>query len=266
MKNAALILLIAVLLFSCSSNKKHPHSEPTVLPDIPFDAPGWLWNIPSGSYAIGFGYSDTFFSSRADSLAREFAAVSLSRNHSAFVVDKQTIISLAQKSDVAVKNMDFKVVVSSDMEYLHRASKGLKLLDKYDAMGYMIGLYGFIDGQVDSARRPMLASEKPDWCEGKDLYERGNTIYSVALGSAARLSDAWYLAQEKALRQIGQHKILNVLGLLRATNDSVQRDLALETVTRNQKTYFDKCFIIPVQSGNSTSFRVYLQLKTSKNQ
>ncbi len=264
MRYLPLFLLLSLLLCSCAARKASSDQPPQPKSrELPFTAPGWLWEIPSGSYSIGFGYPDTFFSSRADSIARDYAAVSISRNHSAFVVDKKAIMDLAISNTQFSEDMDFKVVVSADMDYMHRAYQTLRLLDSMDTMGYMIGLYGFIDGAVDSAPRVMDPAQKPDWCADSDVYTQNNTIYSVASGYAADLPGAWTLAQEKALRQIGQFRVLNVLGKIRATDDTLQKNMALETVTRGYKAYFDRCFIVPVKWDNTHSYRVYLRMKTA---
>jgi len=258
------LLLLSLLLVSCAGDKRRdPDPPPSASSKLTFDAPGWLWEIPSGSYAVGFAYSDTEFSSRADSLARDYAAVSISRNHSAFVVDKQAIMNMAISNTQFTDTMDFQVVVSADLDYMHRAYQTLRKLGSVDVMGYMIGLYGFIDGDVDTARRTMQPEPLPDWCSDGDTQVQNGTLYSMASGYASELPSAWTLAQEKALRLIGQYRVMNVVGKMRATDDTLQKNMVLETATKGYKAYFDRSYIVPVKWGNTHSYRVYLRMKTA---
>jgi len=266
-KKILLLLSVILILNACSSNRaKKPEPEPPVDVSHPFEAPAWLWQIPSGSYAIGFGYSDTFYSNRADSLAREYAAVSLSRNHSAFIVDKEALYSWASESQSDWSSAGINVVVSADMEYLKRAHRTLQLVDAVDIRGYRIGLFGFIDGGVDGTPRTMLLDELPAWCVDESTSQSGSTVYSVASAVASSLPDAWNLAQEKALRLIGKYRIQRVKALFESTDDIGQRRTAVETVTRNYKAYFDKSFIVPLRKEQQSSYRVYIMLKSSDTQ
>jgi len=53
-KKILLLLSVILILNACSSNRaKKPEPEPPVDVSHPFEAPAWLWQIPSGSYAIG---------------------------------------------------------------------------------------------------------------------------------------------------------------------------------------------------------------------
>lgn len=268
MNKTLMILCVLILLSACTGNKARKVAVDPVLPEsgIPFEAPAWLWQIPAGSYAVGFGYSDTFFSSRADSVAKEFAAVSLSRNHSAFVVDKEALYTWASETQSDWSSARINLVVSSDIDYLKRAHRNLQMVDAVDVQGYRIGLFGFIDGGVDKATRPMRSEEMPDWCVDESTTQKGNTIYCVASGVAASLPDAWNLAQEKALRLIGKYRVQKVKAIFETTDDIGQRRLAVETVTRSYKAYFDKSFIVPMRKETLSSYKVYVRLRSSEVQ
>lgn len=265
MKKTIILLCVVLLIGACSSHKaKKPlPASPPETEYLGFNAPAWLWQIPSGSYAVGFGFTDTFYSNRADSLAREFAAVSLSRNHSAFVVDKQAVYNWASASQSDWSSAGIKVVVSADMDYLKRANRTLKVIEAVDLQGYRIGLFGFIDGSVDNSAKPMRIEELPPWCVDESTELKGSTVICVASAVAASLPDAWNLAQEKALSLIGKYRIQKVRALFDSTDDIGQRRLAVETVTKNYKAYLDKSFIVPQRKEKLISYRVYIQLKSS---
>lgn len=256
---------ILLLLVGCASNKPRGQIQQDNTPELelPFTAPGWLWQIPAGNYAIGITYGDSFYSGGAGDFARDFAAVSLSRNHSSFVVDKQMIISLAMQKEVDWRKQNFNVVVSSDLDYLHEAGKNLVMLDSTQVSGYLIGLFGQKQGKVKGEMLTSDPANRPSWIQNT-VYADNNTLFSVGYSHQATLMDAWNLAQELALRQIGQFRLQNVVAEVRATEDEMRRNIAIETVTRSQNVFFDKSFIIPVRKGNTSSYKVYLQLMTAE--
>jgi hypothetical protein len=255
-----LILSLILLLAGCARNRTE-QAPPEDVPEqeLPFTAPGWVWQIPAGGCALGITYSDSHYSAGAGDHARDYAAVSISRNHASFVVDKRMIMSLAMQDEVDWKKVDYNVVVSADLDYLRDAGRNLVLIDSFDVSGYMLGLFGQIEG---TARKELVTSDpaqRPDWT-AQDLYADRKTVYSVGYAHQATLMDAWSQAQEAALRRLAQYRIQNVVTQVRATEDEMQRNIAIETVTRSQNVYFDKSFIVPVRKGNTTSYRVYLQL------
>lgn len=264
MRYLSFVILIMLLLSACAGNRapQQEYYEPSE--HLAFEAPAWLWQIPAGGYVVGISYADTFYSDGAEDFARDFAAVSLSRNHSSYIVDKEMVLSLAMQEEIDWTKVSFNVVVSSDIDFLYRASEGLKMLDSYEVNGYLIGLFGFIDGSAASAKSFMDAGNIPDWTNALSVYTTGNTLYSVAGSHQVSLLDAWNMAQELALRQIAQYRLQKVVANVRATEDIMQRNLAIETVTRSQNVYLDRCFIIPLKQGNNVSYKVFLQLKGEK--
>ncbi|MDP2173637.1 MAG: hypothetical protein Q8M98_01040 [Candidatus Cloacimonadaceae bacterium] len=265
MRYLSLLSLLLILLVSACAKNRAPLQKDIVPPQhLAFDAPGWLWELPAGGYVIGITYADNFYSDGAVDFARDFAAVSLSRNHSSYIVDKEIVLSLAMQEEIDWAKISFNVVVSSDIGFLYRASAGLKMIDSYEINGYLIGLFGFIDGSVKPEKLSMNSTNIPDWSASHSVYTNGKTLYSVASSHQASLMDAWNMAQELALRQIAQYRLQNVVAVVRATNDIMQRNIAIETVTRSQNVYLDKSFIAPFKQDNIVSYKVFLQLKSVK--
>ncbi len=262
MKKCFFSLFIAVLLLTgCSVFRPKP-AVPHV-PDVkilPFDAQQWLWQIPEGDYAVGISYSDTFYSDNAEDDARDFAAVCLSRNHSAYIVDKENIITLAEDRELDLKQANFNVVVSEDLEYLRRASKELKLLGQFDTRGYFLGLYGFIDTNPDTLSVIMNPADPPNWIKKPGVRIEKKKVICVASSRQASLIDAFSAAQEIALRSLGQYIVRDVTAQVRATNEVMERNLLMETVTRSHSVFFDKVFIRQLKIDGSDSYEVFLQL------
>lgn len=226
------------------------------------EAPAWLWEFPSGSYAIGFAFQDSHFGAKADSLAKEYAAVVLSRNHSSFVVDKKAIYEWADEQNSNSKEAKLQLVVSADLPYLQKAHQDLIRLDFTEQMGYYIALYGFIDGAVRNDIRKMHGDQIPAWCEENTVRQEGKVIHAVASDIAANLPDAWALAHEKALRLIGKYRLQKVAASLQNDDSLVIRKFEDETVSITYKAYLDKCFIIPITKEGMQSFKVYLSLRS----
>ncbi len=266
MKRVSLLLLIIIGLAACTQNKVvQVSAEPQVQVEIgDFEAPAWLWQVPSGSYAIGFAYTDTHREARADSIAREYAAVVLSRNHSSFVVDKRAIFEWADEENSDSKEAKLKLVVSADMEYLKKAHQDLIKLDSADLMGYHLALYGFIDGKVDGRIRKMKGNKVPAWCADATVSQDGKVINVVASALAASLPDAWFMAHENALRLMGKYRLQKIAGSHESSDEMDIRKFTDETVTISYKAYLDKCFIIPMKTEGMQSFKVYLSLRSQE--
>ncbi|MDD2331194.1 MAG: hypothetical protein PHI68_00935 [Candidatus Cloacimonetes bacterium] len=261
----ALCLMISVA--ACAGNKPKanpPQQNPTpqIMPNEtkPFDAPAWLWEIPSGDYTIGIAYDDGLFGEGAEDVAREYAAVSLSRNKAAYVVDKSVIYSLAEQSEIDWTKVNFQVVVSADTSFLYHADRELKLIDKYSYHGYLITLHGLRTTTPTSTRMPMSQKEIPAWCT-PGLVEKGKNILAVGASHQVELMDAWMLAQEEALREIARYKIQNVVSKVRSTENLHEKSMAAETVYRNANVQFDRAFILYLKKNQSRSYKVFLQLK-----
>jgi hypothetical protein len=268
MKRISLLLLIVISLAACTQNKVVPVPvEPEVKVEIgDFEAPMWMWQVPSGSYAVGFAYTEPHLEARADSIAREYAAVVLSRNHSSFVVDKLAVVEWADEVNSGSKEAKLKLVVSSDMEYLQKAHQNLIKLDSADVMGYHLALYGFIDGKVDGRVRKMRGNKVPAWCEDATVTQDGKVINVVASALAASLPDAWFMAHEKALTLMGKYRLQKIAGSHESSAKMDIRKFTDETVTLSYKAYLDKCFIVPIKTDGMQSFKVYLSLRSGDGQ
>jgi len=265
MNRLFLLLGTLLLIMACAKNQvEQVQADDTSDEPLSFTAPGWVWQIPAGGYALGITYADSHYSEGAQDIARDFAAVSLSRNHASFIVDKSLVLSLAMQEEIDWKKVNFNVVVSADLDFLRKASEELKLLDSHEVSGYFLGLYGFLEVTLKTELRSSNPAQLPDWC-AQTTYTDKNTLYSVASSQQATLLDAWNLAHELALRQIAQYRLQNVVAQIRATEDTMQRNVAIETVTRSQNVYFDRSFILPIRRGNTTTYKVYLQMMTAVN-
>ena len=257
---SAVLLIVLFALPACSGNKAL-HEENC---SIPFKAKAWLAELPEGEFSIGVAYADPVFGNTASTLAKDFAAVAISRNHSSYIVDKQILLELANQSELDITRINFNVVVSADMDYLHRAAKELLLLDSFNSRGLFFALYGMGSTSPDKREITLLSDEKPAWAKKSGIYLSGDKLFSIGSAHQAELQDAFYAAQEIALRQIAQYRLQTVLGKIRSIDDRTDQALALETVTRNQACQFDRIFIEPQKIAGSFSWSVYMQLKAYK--
>ncbi len=251
---------VFITLSACSANQ--PINEPDG--SIPFKAKAWLAELPEGEFSIGIGYADPVLGNTAFAMAKDFAAVAISRNHSSYIVDKQILLELSNQSAEKLNRMNFNVVVSADMDYLHKAAKELLLLDSFSTAGLYLALYGLESTTPDKSELILLPEEKPAWSKRSGIYLSDDKLCSVGSAHQAELQDAFYEAQEIALRQIAQYRLQTVLGKIRSLDDRADQVLALETVIHNQACRFDRIFIEQQRIAGSFSWTVTMQLKADK--
>lgn len=263
MNRLTFIIIIAILILAgCSTNREKPINN--YVPDVrilPFEGQAWLWEVPPGDYAIGISYSSTHFTDGSADAARDFAAVSLSRNHSSYIVDKHSLLQIASQDDADFRTADFNLVVSQDIGYLRRAVENLRLVHQFDTQGYFIGLYGFNHAIVDTSKLVMHPGEVPDWARRPGLKVAEGRIISTAASRQASLIDAYFVAQEMALRQIGRHLILKVMDDLKVENDIIKQMSAFESVSQSSPYNIDKVYIRKLMIDGNPSYEVSLQLE-----
>jgi len=263
-KVALLVVLVAIGLLSCTHQESKSESFGFEQRHYGvFEAPVWLQNIPKGDFAIGIAWDDASFSSGAIDIAKEFAAVSLSRNRGSFVVDKSIVTAISEQQALDWNQVGYNLVVSADTDFLRRAGRELKLIDKYSTGAYLICLFGFGESAVSADRVAMSRQNLPDWCNREDIAIQGDKLISVASAQHATLMDAWSEAQEKALRQIGKYRLQKVMGRLTATQSSQEKAIAIETVTKSQSNRFVNAFVVPIRNNNTLSYKVYICLGTN---
>ena len=260
-----LIIFLIITLSGCPA-KKHvvqTHTPARVI-YLAAEVPSWLMELPKGDYAIGIAWRPTMFDSDSEESARDFAAVSLSRNHSAYIVDKSLVYSLSQMDEIDWNNVMFNVVVSADTTFLNRAARDLVMLDSIEIHGFLIGLFGFQETEIDQTMRMMHRSTMPSWCDHSNLYVSGESVLITSTALSANLFDAWNEAQETALRVIAQYRVQNVVSRILVSNDWVHQYTEMETVLRNQQVYLNRSFIEFRQIENQPSYKVYLQFRADR--
>lgn len=255
------LAIVLILLAACSAPQT---SYVPSLQNVPFKAEQWLAQLPEGEYAIGISYTDPNLGNTSDTMARDYAAVAMSRNRSSYVVDKEVILDLANAPDVDLTRMSFNVVVSADLDFLHSSARELKLCASYETAGYYIGLYSLNGYAVNTAGVVYMTENIPTWAQREGISLTGDKLYSVASSHQAELGDALNLAQEIALRQVAQYRLQNVLGKIKSIDDRVDQAIALETVIRSSNCRFNRIYIHQQKSGESSSYTVYVQLRSNK--
>lgn len=259
---STILLGILLILSGCAKQKIIEQSLPQSKA-MAMAVKGWLATLPVGEYAIGISYENEYFPSSTESLSRDFAAISLSRNHASYVVDKEVILSLADIQEIDYTSVKFNVVVSADMDYLKRASKELKLIDSFHSAGMHFGLFSFKQGSVPQDQYLFNPDEPPQWISDSEISVTNGKLIAISKAQEAELPDAFVSAQEKALSLIAQYRLQHVLAVIRDMGDVHDRRMAIETVTKTQTTYLRRVYVIPYQTGNFRSYTVYLQLEST---
>jgi len=252
----AALLLSLFVLSGCASV---PATQATNAIPV-FTTRAWLAELPEGEFSIGIAYADPVFDRSSSALAKDFAAVAISRNHASYIVDKQILLELAKQTELNLTSISYNVVVSADLDFLHQAASNLVLVDCFVSHGLFIGLYSLKQAKVTKTDTQMNPAEKPEWAAKTGVQLRSDKLYSVATSHQAELADAFYAAQEQALRQIAQYRLQNVMAKIRSINDETDQALALETVTKNQNCLFHRFFIEPQQLNETLSYTVTMEL------
>ncbi|MBM4403240.1 MAG: hypothetical protein FJ042_02450 [Candidatus Cloacimonetes bacterium] len=260
------ILILPLFLLSACPGKRPvvPEQQAVRVNYLTAEVPAWMMDLPEGDYTIGIAWRPTMFDSDSEDAARDFAAVSFSRNHSAYVVDKSLVYSLSQMQEIDWNNVNFKVVVSADTTFLRRSARDLILLDKVEIHGFLIALFGFNQIETDETPRLMHMTTKPVWCDQTNLFISGESVVTTGTALSANLFDAWTQAQETALRTIARYQVQRVVSRLLVNNDWMQQYTQMETVLRNQRVYLRRSFIEFRQIENQPSYKVYLQFKADR--
>ncbi len=252
-------------MMGCAAKKPHLQTPvPAKVNHLPTEVPAWLMELPPGDYAIGIAWRPTMFGSDAEDSARDFAAVALSRNHSAYVVDKSLVYSLSQMQEIDWNNVNINVVVSADTDFLRRAARDLIMLDRIEIHGFLIALFGFKPIEPDKTPRLMHLTTKPAWCDQTNLFIADRSVYITGAALSANLFEAWTEAQETALRAIARYRVQRVVSRLVVNNDWMHQYTEMETVLRNQQVFLSRCFIEFRQIENQPSYKVYLQFKADR--
>jgi len=262
-----LMIMLAILISLMGCPAKQPMVEmysPARISYLTAEVPAWLMELPQGDYAIGIAWRPTLFDGDSEDSARDFAAVSMSRNHSAYVVDKSLVYSLSQMEEIDWNNVNFNVVVSADTTYLRKAAEELIMLDSVEVHGFVIGLFGFHETEIDKTLRMMQRSTMPAWCEQTHLTISGESVYITGTALSANLIDAWQEAQETALRTIARYRVQRVVSRILTRNDWLHEFTQMETVLRNQRVYLSRSFIEFRHIADQPSYRVYLQFRADR--
>ncbi len=262
----AFFTVILLGLCACGSNKAAYSQRKSLLVTKynPIEVPKWLAEIPVDGLVIGIAFDNPNDPHDTETEAKEFAAISYSRCHSSFVVDKSAVISYAEEREKTKDEADFSVVVSSDPKFLNMAADYLVLLKHTSFHGYKVGLFGMIDNVIDESPRTFSASEMPDWCSGRDVYEEGEYVCIIGKAHEANLMHAWRQAEENALKKLAKYKIMNVIASLRSTEDWTKKMLIVETVTKSPVSSLSKSWFSHKSVGNASSYTVYLMLKSGR--
>lgn len=260
------LLIIVLALTACSRYEveRPTYYEPKVEFHT-FEMPRWLLEMPEGEYSIGICYAEPPTSAHSQDYGKDFAAIALSRNHSSYIVDKYSVMSLAAQTDDNYRAASFNLVVSQDLDYLRTAAQNLQMIDSFNSNGYVISFYSFDQVDLNSMMTYIANPEGiPSWARNTGVSLDLGRIYSVGSSRQATLMDAFNAAHEMALRYVGQHLVRNVVDIMRTEDDLLQRSSAFETVIQSPSLCFDKVSIRRVVIDGSPSFEVFIRIKERK--
>jgi hypothetical protein len=264
-----LLVVITIALAACSRNRDHRDLSSWVIYEpvetvLDFEISHWLDQMPEGDNSIGISYAAPPTGAVETEYGRDFAAIALSRNHSSYIVDKHSVMSLAAQTEENYRAANFNLVVSQDLDYLRGAAENLQLVSSYKSNGYVLSFYAFDQVPLDTLMLSRFENNghiTPNWALNSGVTLDNGRILSVASSRQATLMDAFNMAHEMALRYVGQHLVRNVVDIMRTENEVLERSSAFETVIQSPSLCFDKVYIRGYRIEGFNSYEVFIRIK-----
>jgi hypothetical protein len=270
-----LVLVTAIMatlaLTACSHNKPVPvKQEGYQLPTnskttfTVLELPAWIAFSPAGETAIGIAPETGTKKTDYTALAKEFAALALAKNHGSFIVDKPAVAEMADRSEAELKTANFGTLVKGESIALKQTNAGLNLLSQTECQGYKICLFSSEKPSVNNDIIRVSADRTPDWCRTLEPTVDEEFVYAIGSGENANLAEAWKTAQDEALQNLANYKLLNAMPRLRAAKDQDSRMQMLDKITSYSGTSFAKTWFFNKQVNGKSSYNVFIMLKSSK--
>ncbi len=246
MKQMIIFLLLLFSFLGCATNQSNQPKQKvelsvstqqpisTIAPQTTkLSVPDWFISLPDGDIeAIGIAHDKLFKEEETKQLAKEHAAVLLSRCHGSFNVNKRaTFTNDADAMGSDEQSAQFEVIVSSDLNYLKQVADSLKICDHFRLHNYYISLLGNKTGSFKPSMVEISDDSLPVWCKQNAIQTKDTEVYSLGVGKSEDLISAWDKAYDAALKQLAGYKQTQVSSVTQETYDNQSKSVALETST-----------------------------------
>jgi len=264
-------VLSALVLTNCTKNQmaepaqigiQLPVVSKTVYTNL--NLPAWLLTLPEGENSIGIVVDSNKKKSAQSDAAREFAALSLSKNVGSFEFDKTEVLKFAEQVKDIKQMQEFKVTLKSDSSYPGKVSNLLKPLAETAAQGYQIYLFATDSPELNNDKIKASAGSIPKWCRTAEITEDDEYVYVVGKAVDSKLNNAWKTAQNNALNKLAQYRLQSVASLIKTANNPTDSALLLDSLNRDFHAAFAKTWFFHKTENNAPSYNVFIMLKEKK--
>ena len=251
--------------FGCSSNKnlqeeKKETSKTTIYKPENVIVPKWVFEkLETGDFVIGIS-PKSFDYDKMEDASRRMAAVIKGRNIGSYSISKYASQSVGEDDDTA----KFKLNVSSSIEEVKRIYNSLNLIEETYLYGFFIGLYSEENLEIEQELVSLSELTEPEWISEEKLIVTDDEILSKAFASSINLDTAWEKAAENARIEIGKYLEKNVQGLVKSTDEIIDKSIAVESTIKTCKMSITRSHIEANIRDGLFSYKVFIEMKMER--
>ncbi len=266
------ILILAVLaLTGCSRNipvetKQDGYKLAVVSKTVytVLQVPAWLLFPPAGETAIVIALETNKRKPSVQDVAAEFARGSFALNNSAFAVDPQEIIRLAEELNPAITPSDIKLSLIPDTGFVPAGQEPLTTLAETELPGYKLYLMGTGNPEINHDIVRASVDRTPKWCKTQETTEDDDFVYVVGTAINPLLADAWQAAQEIAMQKLGKYRIFKALPDISQAVSERDKMGIIEKASQNPQASFAKTWLFHKQVDGNADYSVFIMLKAPR--
>jgi hypothetical protein len=266
------ILILAVLaLTACSRNipvetKQDGYKLAVVSKTVytVLQVPAWLLFPPAGETAVAIALETNKRKPSVQDVAAEFARGSFALNNSAFAVDPQEIIRLAEEQNPAITPSDIKLSLIPDTGFVPAGQEPLTTLAETELPGYKLYLMGTGNPEINQDIVRASVDRTPKWCKTQETTEDDDFVYVVGTAINPLLPDAWQAAQEIAMQKLGQYRIFKALPDVSQAVSEREKMSIIERASQNPQASFAKTWLFHKQVDGNADYSVFIMLKAPR--
>ncbi len=259
------LFCLLLAFFGCSSNKvskeeKIEKSKTTIYKPENVKVPKWIFErLETGDFVIGISPKSFNYDKMVDA-ARGMAAVIKGRNIGSYSISKYASQSVGEDDAYA----EFELNVSSSIEEVKRFGDSLILIDETYLYGFFIGLYSMKDCEVEKDFVSISELTEPEWISEEKLIVTDEKILSKAFATSIHLDIAWEEAAGNARIEMGKFLEKNVQGLLKSTDEKIDKTVAVETTIKTCKMNITRSHIVANMRDGLFSYKVFIEMKMER--
>ncbi|NQV17062.1 MAG: hypothetical protein HQ534_00745 [Armatimonadetes bacterium] len=259
------LFCLILAFFGCSSNKvskeeKKEISKTTIYKPENVKVPKWIFEkLEEGDFVIGISPKSFDYDKMVDA-SKGMAAVIKGRNTGSYSISKYASQNAGEDDAYA----EFELNVSSSIEEVKRIYNSLNLIDETYLYGFFIGLYSMKECEIEKAFVNISELTEPEWISEEEMIVTDEVILSKAFATSINLDIAWEKAAENARIEMGKFLEKDVQGLLKSTDEKIDKSVAVETTIKTCKMDITRSHIVANIKDGLFSYKVFIEMKMER--